>query len=133
MLCSDDDVTEGGAVTVTGGSTSRVGGGCWAGAAPAQHETARMDAIGTERRRLTTGEPLIPCGHDAGKRRGVGAVGRRGAGPPRRDFESAADDLRLHPSEGGEELALLLGRDLELVERLDQVLDERGELRVGDV
>src|SRR6266508_2274768 len=43
-----------------------------------------------------------------------------------------ADDLPLHRAERPEQLVLLLGRDLELVEGLDEILHQRRELRVRD-
>src|SRR5262245_39883800 len=42
------------------------------------------------------------------------------------------DDVRLHAAERAEQLALFLGPDLELVEALDEILDHRVELGVGD-
>src|SRR5438067_9412598 len=48
-------------------------------------------------------------------------------------FDLLPDDLRLHRSEHGQKVALLLLRHFELVERPLQIFDERVELRIGDI
>lgn len=52
---------------------------------------------------------------------------------PSRGDPSLTDDVRLHRTEHAEDLVLLSGRHLELVERLHEVFDQRVELGVGDV
>src|SRR5256886_10888696 len=60
--------------------------------------------------------------------RGAAAAGGREAAPG----ELPADTLGLEPAEHTEQLVLVRLGHLELVERLDEVLDERVELRVRD-
>src|SRR2546423_13177189 len=65
------------------------------------------------------------------RRKNSGAPSR----PPGARFATCrllADDRRLHRPENTEQLAFFLFGNLELVQRLDQVLDQRIELCVGD-
>src|SRR5437763_10027714 len=54
------------------------------------------------------------------------------AAPARGVTESDADDCRLQRSKDAEELLLLARRNLELVQRPDEVLDQRIEIGVGN-
>src|SRR5436853_326072 len=57
------------------------------------------------------------------------------AGPGLWNFRNQrllTDDRGLHRPEDAEQLALFLFGNLELIERFDQILDQRIELRVGD-
>src|SRR5438093_1372400 len=61
----------------------------------------------------------------------IDVVGSRGCRAATRK-RLLTDDLRLERSEDPEQLALFLGRHVELVERLDEILDQRVEIGVGD-
>src|ERR1700752_4037075 len=62
---------------------------------------------------------------------GRAARGRRGLAGALRPC-LLTDDLRPERAQDAEELALLFGRNTELVERLHQILDQRVEIGIGD-